>query len=219
MSLKMICNLFPVGLFFAFILNSCSSTPDAKNDLNQEDSLFNSAKIFGHEEYFNDTVYNPLLQKWSREVSLYKDFEMSLSGSAILMSPEMVEAYEKKMQKMDGNLLRLDKNLVSKKEDVVSILMIMFSSFKKMNDFDDSDSWNKTLYFQNKWISASNVVEYKNKSGFIPYFPVESHWSKVYVVQFQVPQLKESLSKIGTADAPLVFSLHSGIVNADFYWK
>ena len=111
----MICNLFPVGLFFAFILNSCSSTPDAKNDLNQEDSLFNSAKIFGHEEYFNDTVYNPLLQKWSREVSLYKDFEMSLSGSAILMSPEMVEAYEKKMQKMDGNLLRLDKNLVSKK--------------------------------------------------------------------------------------------------------
>ena len=102
---------------------------------------------------------------------------------------------------------------------MVSILMIMFSSFKKMNYFDDSDSWNKTLYFQNKWISASNVVEYKNKSGFIPYFPVESHWSKVYVVQFQVPQLKESLSKIGTADAPLVFSLHSGIVNADFYWK
>jgi hypothetical protein len=202
------------------LYSGCSSTYNAEESVsNEHTTLLELVSGFNHDKVDNDKEYAPVLKKWTRDVTLYKNFDMTLSSSAVLISSEMKKNYEKKYEKWNKNKINLDENVIAKKENVLSVVVILFSSFKNMNDLTDNDVWTKTIHYKNQWISASDVIEYKNKTMLEPYFHVGSHWSKVFVVQFPVPDLDKTWEKLGTAEAPLEFSLHSGIANADFYWR
>jgi hypothetical protein len=163
-------------------------------------------------EVSENSSYSSILLKWERDVSLYKNLELYFSGNATLMVPEMLDAYKKHYQENQGKLAKLDSNIISEDVNNISVVVSMYTSSAKFVELDDAKIWSCSLLYNGSLYTPSSVSYYRNKSSFVPYFSIGSFWSRMYVLQFKVPHFEKS-------NLPIVFSMHSGIAKADFYWR
>ena len=193
----------PILFIFLFVY-SCTSTQ-------QNVSESKNAHAVVPDNPHDDAEYAPELLKWERDVTLYKDYVMYFSGTATLMAPDMVDAYKKRFEKVQGEA-KFDVNIVPPDKDTLSVIVTVYNAFSKFSELDDNKIWNCALSYNNKWISPSSLVYYRNKSSFTPYFTTGSPWSRMYVIQFKVAHLESNQN-------PIEFSMHSGIAQADYYWK
>lgn len=230
MRLKNICKLLQYGFILATVLVVYSCTSPQKKD--SKENNFNSksdptqeyvsksknAQAFVPESPRDDPEYGEVLTKWERDVSLYKDFMMYFSGTATLMAPEMIDAYKQRVEKVLGVDAKLDKNIIPEDKNTISIVISMYTTFPKFDDLEDSKIWNCALFYNNRWIQPSNLVYYRNKSSFIPYFTMGTSWSRMYVAQFPISHFNLQRT-LEDSDHPIVFSMHSGIAKADYYWR
>lgn len=199
-----------------FLFSGCSSTKFFSQSKNAQAAVASSP--------FDDEEYAPILSAWQRDVTLYKDFMMAFSGTATLMSSEMIDAYKKRLIKLQGAGVKLDPNIIPKERNTVSVVISAYSPFGKLSDFTDNKVWNSVLRYNNQWIHPSNVVYYRNSSSFLPFFSVGYVWSKMIVMQFRVPNFVDSplnsSSKFeANAEHPILFSMISGPMTVDYAWR
>jgi hypothetical protein len=204
-------------LMSLFFLVSCTSfqksnTGENKDSTQDYFSTSKNAKAIVPENPADDPAYSPILVKWARDVTLYKDLEMYFSGSAILMTTEMMEAYKKRAERIQGIVKKFDTNVIPEKKDILPVVVTMYTTSPQFIELDDSKIWNVALFYQNQWVQPSSIFSYRNKASLQPYFPIGSNWSRMYVVQYRIPNWQDNKSDV-------VFSMQSGIAKADYYWR
>lgn len=217
-----------------FLLVSCSSPkkegalPADKQGLpHKYISQSKDAEAFVPVKPQDDPEYSPTLLKWERDVNLYKDLELFFSGTVVLMTPEMTEAYKNQVKKVQGETAKIDTNIVPEGKDMLSVVIAMYTPSAKFLELDNNKIWSVSLYVNHEWLSPSSLVYYRNKSSFISYFSTGSIWSRMYVAQFHVPHFDENFkvkpaqmaSQEKQDDNSIVFSMNSAIAKADFYWR
>ncbi|WP_186643973.1 hypothetical protein [Fluviispira vulneris] len=206
-------------IFFLFNCIACNSI-----DLKDQDSSNSTYSV----PPLEDKKYGSILAKWYRENSIYRDLEMLFKSSATLMSPEMKEAYEKRLIETQGVGVKIDKNIMG---DATSFVIVVnhFIKTKALLELYDNKLWNLQLFIDGKSYSPESVIPYKNKDILSSYFPDNSHWSRFYVVIFKLPSHvideisaeqnvgKRNLPQNG--DRTIVFTMNSGEVQIKFSWN
>ncbi len=206
-------NFIFIAIFFLCSCSSVQKESPSQKDVTQEYvSLSKDAQAFVPESPMEDSEYAPVLLRWQRDVTLYKDLQLYFVGSAVLISSEMQSAYRKRVEKIQGVSAKLDSNIISENQDMVPVVITSYTPIYKFTEVDNDKIWNLALSYNNKWIRPSSIVYYRNKAVFQSYFPTGSVWSRMYVIQFHIPHFDESQKNI-------VFSMHSGIAKADYYWR
>ncbi len=164
----------------------------------------------------DDPFYSSVISRWERDVTLYQELQLNFAGSAVLMSPEMSDAYIKRAAHVQGVSVKLDTNIIPEQHDILPVVVTSYTPQEAFLEMEDAKIWNLTLLYNHQWLHPSSVTFYRNKASLSAYFPSGSVWSRMYVVQFRVPPELGSPSHM---PLPIVFSMHSGIAKADFFWR
>ncbi|BBH52984.1 hypothetical protein [Fluviispira sanaruensis] len=206
-------------IFFLFNCIACKSS-----DIKVQDSINSTYSA----PPLEDKKYGPILAKWYRENSIYRDLEMVFQSSATLLTPDMKEAYEKRLLETQGVGAKIDKNIMSD-STTFAIVVNHFIKTKALLELNDNKLWNLQLFINGKSYSPEGVISYKNKEILSSYFPDSSFWSRFYVVHFKLPShLIEEISaeeNVGKRSLPqngdrtIVFTMNSGEVQIKFSWN
>lgn len=210
-----LCRVFAYS-FFLLLCTACSTITT--------DSYFPSSAL-------DDANYQPVLKKWRKSVSVYKDLELRFRASAVLISPEMEEAYKTRMFEIQGAQAKADNKIILNKE-TISIVVDIFAKTEAFLDLEDENLWNLNLSIQGNTINPISINQYRKKELLLPFFPMSSGWSRYYVVVFKLPyellkgveakeffQEKESRPDLPPGqDRTIVFSMNSGEAQAKFSW-
>ena len=192
-----------LGVVFS-ILPACKAVQTTTTSKNVEATVPNNPQ--------NDVIYSLILAKWQRDVHLYENFMLLFSASVTLMSPEMQQAYKTRFEQIQGVGEPDSKLIPSEGKNILSLVVNMYTSNHKFDDLNDNKIWNCTLVSQQKTLSPISILYYNNKDIFAPYFTLGSLWSREYVIQFELPD--------GNFDRnSLVFSMHSAIADAHYFWR
>lgn len=180
----------------------------------------------------DDAKYQPVLGKWRKVVSNYKDLELNFKASAILISPEMEEAYKERLIEVHGTKAKVDHNIVSDNDKIV-IVIDVFAKPDTFLDISDERLWNIELSMGAHSVVPYSINRYRNKEILNPFFPLSTQWSRHYVILFKLPTevlkgggVKDLFHKKDPqADLPprkddtIVFSMNSGEAQAKFSWE
>jgi hypothetical protein len=161
-----------------------------------------------------DTNYVPVLNKWMKNVQLYSGLELYFQGYAVLMSPEMIKAYEKRVFLIHGNLNEVDSHLAGPK-GTISVFLNAFSKSTSYRDFDNSKIWSYTLKYHGNIITNPSIYRYRNMSEMTAYFPESSSWSRIYTLSFVIPKELEQEKK---GDNKVIFSMKSAESQSEYTW-
>ncbi len=205
-----------------FLASSCVSSHDSLQIPNSSENQVFSHKKENVEANIpdkpqDDYAYSAVISRWERDVTLYQDLQINFSGSAVLISPEMGEAYKKRAQQILGKNVKLDSNIVPEQDDILPVVITAYTPLFSFSEFEDTKIWNISLFYNHEWLHPSSLIYYRNKASLSPYFPVGSAWSKMYVAQFRTTHKRAT--QASPLPLPIVFSMHSGIAKADFYWR
>jgi hypothetical protein len=179
----------------------------------------------------DDAKYQPILEKWRKSVSTYKDLELRVRASAVLVSPEMEESYRTRLSEIQGAQAKVDNKIVMSK-NTVSVVVEVFTKTEAFFDLADDNLWSLSLTIQGKPISPNSINRYRKKELLVPFFPLSTDWSRFYIVVFKLPyellkegevkeffQKKESQPDLPPGqDRTIVFSMNSGETQAKFSW-
>ncbi|APJ03604.1 hypothetical protein [Silvanigrella aquatica] len=180
----------------------------------------------------DDVKYQPVLEKWRKKVSAYKDLELKFTASAVLVSPEMEDSYRLRMLEIQGNQEQVDSKIILNK-DTISVVVDLFTRSESYLDLDDKRFWNINLIINGKTINPLSVNRYRKPELLTPYFPKGSVWSRFYVVVFKLPveilngrnakdlfELNEAKSQMPLGqDRTIIFSMNSSEAQAQFSWE
>lgn len=202
--------------FFLLLCSSCSTL---------------SSESFSPPSPTDDAKYEPVLKKWRKNISVYKDLELRLRASAVLISPEMEESYKVRLSEIHGNQAKVDNKIVLSK-DTISVVIEIFTKTEAFLDLNDESLWNLSLTMQGNTSNPISVYRYRKKELLLPYFPISTQWSRFYVVVFKLPlelqnenaikdffQKKEpQIDLPPSQDRIIVFSMNSGEAQVKFSW-
>jgi hypothetical protein len=164
-----------------------------------------------------DPAYAPVLKSWRRDADLYKDFLLSFSGTVVMMSPQMQEAYVQRLHDLQGEVAKKDENLTD--PTMISVVVAFSVPVSKMQDLTESKIWGLTLTLPSgQMLAPKNVVPYKNKLALAAFFPPGNYWSKMFVIQFALPAGVDVQSLFAQQTNSVVFSMAAPEIKAYFTW-
>jgi hypothetical protein len=180
---------------------------------------------------WDDANYEPVLEKWRKSVSIYKDLELRFRTSAVLITPEMEVFYKIRFAEILGSQAKIDDKIVSSK-DTISVVVDVFTKTESFLDLTDETLWNLSLTIQGKSVKPNSINHYRKKELLSPFFPKSTLWSRYYIIVFKLPyellngveskeffQKKESQPDLPQGqDSTIVFSMNSGEAQAKFIW-
>ncbi len=179
----------------------------------------------------DDAKYLPVLEKWRKNVSSYKDLELRFKASAVLISPEMEESYKFRLFEIQGSQAKVDNKIVLSK-DTVSVVVDFFTKTEAFLNLADENLWNLSLTIHGKSINPNSINRYRQKEQLLPFFPMSTEWGRYYIVVFKLPyelrdgsEAKEFFQKkelqpdlLPGQDSTIVFSMNSSEARAKFTW-
>lgn len=212
-------SLLKVPAYIAFLM-MCTACVSSNSD------------VFIPPSASEDVKYQPVLEKWRKNASTYKDLDLIFKASAVLISPEMDESYRNRLIEIYGNQAKVDDKIVLSK-DTISVVVDFFTRSESHLDLADESLWKLQLTINGNKIPSYSVHRYRKKELLTPFFPLSSHWSRLYVVTFKLPiellngleakdffDKKESNSNLPNGqDRTIVFSMHSGEAQVKFSWE
>ena len=180
----------------------------------------------------DDARYEPVLDKWRKSVSTYKDLELRFRASAVLVSPEMEESYKIRLTEIQGAQAKADNKILAS-NDTISVVVEVFTKTEAFLDLDDDKLWSLNLTLQGKVFNPISVNRYRKKELLMPFFPLSTQWSRYYVVVFKISkellnggEIKAFFEKKELQpdlpqeqDRTIVFSMNSGEAQAKFSWE
>ncbi len=181
---------------------------------------------------YDDEKYQPVLVKWSRNSNVYKDLELRFKITAVLVAPEMEEAYRNRIDYIYGQFAKIDDKILLKK-DTIAVILDFFGKPDSHYELSDESVWKMTMKIKDSVIPASEIHPYKRKEGLKPFFPLSSYWSRHYIVLFKIPNEvlnglevkdifqteKKANTELPTDQENLItFSMNSGEAQIKFSW-
>ncbi|KAB8033716.1 hypothetical protein [Fluviispira multicolorata] len=209
-------------ILFSLLCIACKSIT-----LKEAESIESSYSLLPLE----DKNYEPILSKWFRENYKYRDLELLFVSSATLLSPQMKNAYEKRLIETQGNNVKIDKNILND-SSTFGIIINHFTKNRVLLELNDQKLWTLQLNIDGKDYSPDSIIYYKNKDMLSSYFPDNNYWSRFYLVLFKLPppildkiesvnvrqknDKNQSLPQID--DRTIVFTMNSGEMQMKFSW-
>jgi hypothetical protein len=206
----------PAYIVFLLICTACVST-------NSKIQLTSSA--------IDDPKYQPVLDKWRKSASTYRDLDLILKTTAVLISPEMDELYKNRFIDIHGSQAKFDDKIILSK-DTISVVVDLFTKSEAHLDLSDESLWKIQLIINGIMIRPQSIDRYRKKELLSPFFPLSSSWSRYYVLVFKLPfdllmgnEVKDLFEKKELAsslpnpqDRTIVLSMNSGEAQVKFSW-
>ena len=207
----------PAYIVFLLFCTACVST---------------NSKIQVTSSAIDDPKYQPVLDKWRKSASTYRDLDLIIKTSAVLISPEMDESYRNRFIDIHGNQAKFDDKIILTK-DTISIVVDLFTKSEAHLDLTDESLWKIHLIINGVMIRPQSVDRYRKKELLSPFFPLSSSWSRDYVIVFKLPvdilsgneakdlfDKKEVSSSLpNPQDRTIVLSMNSGEAQVKFSWE
>ncbi len=195
------------------LLVSCASqSTHKKGNLETTDEILKS-KSWVPPPFTHDDEYFAVYNKWHKDVILYHEIELRFHSHAVLMVPEMQQAYEKRMANLHWENIRKDPLLFPEDPDILPVVVTAYTPLASSQELDDKRIWNVNLFYHGKWLQPESVNYYRNKVSLAPFFDTGFLWSRMYVLLFKIPE------HIKKQPQTFTLSLQSAIANADFVWR
>jgi len=160
-----------------------------------------------------DSDYFPAFKRWKKDMAVYKDLELVFRGYVVLLSPQMQQACENRIQTVEGPTGHLDKHLVGT-DQTISVLVSAFAISQAFRELDDGKTWAMALFVDGQWIASDSVYHYRTTGNLLSCFPQGSPWDEMYAVTFHTPQK----SSPDASQKPVRFALKSGAAQTEFSW-
>lgn len=179
-----------------------------------------------------DENYQPVLTKWSRTSNIYKDLQLQFKINAVLVAPEMEDAYKKRIEYVYGAQAKFEDKILLK-NDTIAIILDFFAKPDAHLDLSDENIWHLKLQINDIEVRASQVYPFKRKESLDTFFPASSYWSRYFVVIFKFPyealqglSVKDFFSKdknssenvLNNQENKIVFSMNTAETQVKFSW-
>ncbi|WGL59651.1 hypothetical protein QEJ31_14055 [Pigmentibacter sp. JX0631] len=195
--------------------------------------VHNQAEVLKPSNMYEDENYQPVLTKWSKSTNIYKDLELKFKITAVLISPEMEEAYKNRIEYIYGPKAKIDEKILLKK-DTIAVVLDFFSKPDTFFELSDEGLWKISLKINDIIVPSHEIHPYRRKEGLKPFFPLSSYWSKHYIVLFKLPsealkglevkdlflnEKKESKELSSNEENKITLSMHSAEAQIKFSWN
>ena len=194
--------------------------------------VHNQAEVLKPNNMFEDQNYQPVLTKWSKTTNIYKDLELKFKITAVLISPEMEDAYKNRIEYIYGSKAKIEEKILLKK-DTIAVVLDFFSKPDTFFELSDEALWKISLKINDVIVPAHEIQPYRRKEGLKPFFPLSSYWSRHYIVLFKFPygalkgfevkdlflnEKKESKELSSNEENKITLSMHSEEAQIKFSW-
>lgn len=194
--------------------------------------VHNQADVLTPKNMYEDENYQPILTKWSKSTNIYKNLELKFKITAVLISPEMEDAYKGRIEYIYGPKAKIDEKILVKK-DTIAVVLDFFSKPDNFFELNDEGLWKISLKINDVIVPAHEIQPYRRKEGLKPFFPLSSYWSRHYIVLFKFPyealkgsevkdlflnEKKESIVSSSNSENKITLSMHSEEAQIKFSW-
>ena len=207
---------FPAYIVFLMMCTACVSS---------------NSEVKIHSAPIEDPKYQPILNKWRKSVLIYKNIDLIMKASAVLVSREMEQSYKNRFIEIHGEKAKVDDKIMLSK-DTISIVIDLFAKSDAYMNLSDQSMWNVNLSINNNIISPYSIERYRKKELLIPFFPLSTYWSRYYVLIFKIPfellkgndakdlfEKKDNATQLpNSQDGTIVLLMNSGEAQIKFSW-
>lgn len=167
-----------------------------------------------------DTQYFPVVQKWTRNVQVFSQFQNRIEMTAVLLPDEMRRAVAERLSRLRGHSDGL--SVLSEAPGGVARLGLLVSVFTPETPYmnlDERSLWSLNLRIGAQQQQPMFVRRVADKTVLEPFFTHIHRWSQDYLLVFDFPETslqRDSATQAQVSDAE--FLAQSAIVRIEMRW-
>lgn len=136
----------------------------------------------------DDTLYSPVLTRWTRDIHVFSKFQNKVEISAVLLADEMRRAVTERLSRLRGNTEGLAVLSDSSGGVRLGMLVSIFTPENPYMNLDDKSLWSLSLRIGPNQQGPMYVRRVSDKTPLQPFFAHIHQWSQDYLLVFDFPE-------------------------------
>lgn len=166
-----------------------------------------------------DALYAPVLERWTRKMTVFSQFQNKIEISAVLLNDRMRKAVGERLARLRGGAEGVSIFSDSQGNNRLGMLVSVYTPESTYLNFDDKLLWSLSLRVGPSSQAPLFVRRVYDKTTLEPFFSGIHRWSQDYLLVFDFPENAVSQDSKSSAPASEVeFSAQSALARVTLRW-